>query len=520
MRLFFTSKLIFFITLPIVIFSTFILIHIENRLEEKGMEQLKSHMLELVQHYASNISSQLDKASAITNTTALFISTASVQSEENHYKILRNNLSQNRVIYGSAIAYEPNYYKNKRLYAPYVFRGKESIQELEIAKDSYNYTKPKWSWYASPKNQLSDVWSEPYFDEGAGNTLMITYSVPIMDNNKFSGVVTVDLDLTKLQETLELEDIKDSDYVILTNTGHFAYHTNKELIGKSFLNLADDLGLKKSIFIARRMITGERGFFEIGGSSKDLKGDSLVFFAPVGKYGWSFALAISKKNAQDIIYYDRDRMLMWLFAIFTLGLLLTIYVSIYSFTKPMQLLNDGLVKLSTGDKSGLLKSHKFGIFSNVTKNIISIFTTLMNNQLKSNNEIDQLKESIHEKITLLSNSEKRLSGLLSSAQNSVVIINKLGEIVATNQKSETILKLKMQNMLGEHILSFIDKKDKNIFTKVLNKLFSSIEPQELEDITIITKNNVRHRVKAIIKPVFISDEEIEANLVFIKVNDD
>ena len=43
------------------------------------------------------------------------------------------------------------------------------------------------------------VWSEPYFDEGAGNIIMSTYSIPFSRTNGerrvFTGIVTADISL-------------------------------------------------------------------------------------------------------------------------------------------------------------------------------------------------------------------------------------------------------------------------------------------------------------------------------------
>lgn len=514
MRLFFTGKLILFITIPLVILAMLALFSIKETLKESGMQQLKAHMLELVQHYAANVSSELDKSVTITNTTALYLASNPLKESDTHYALLRNNLSQNKVIYGAAIAYEENYFPNKRIYSPYVFRYEDgSLREMDIATSAYDYTQPQWQWFHDPKKEMEGVWSEPYFDEGAGDVLMITYSAPIVVSEKFAGVVTADIDLNALHETLNLKGLTHSSYVILTNTGHFAYHTKKSLIGQSFLNIADNLGLEKSIYIARKMITGERGYIEI----ENDKGEAeMVFFSPIGDYGWSFALSISKKHAQNVVFEDQNMTQIWLLAILLIGVTLSSVVSYYSFLKPLKNLEIGVQSLRSESTRIMNDIEETPPFERLTHSILALYHQFHDKLLKQTKELEEANSALKDEKAQSKYASKRVRGLLSAAQNSVVIINSMGEIVATNYKSETILKLKMKNMIGESILSFVDEPDKQRFSNMLEEMFADISEKTLEDIVIVTRSQVKHHVNAHMKPVFISEDVFECNIVFIK----
>ncbi len=512
MRFFFTGKLIVFITLPMFIVSVIALYSVKNTLQEDGMNQLKAHMLELVQHYASVVETELDKSTTIADTTALFLANSPVNDAQTHYKIIKSNIAQSRIIFGSAVAYERDYFPKKKLFGPYVYRNNENFSQIDIAAVN-DYTEPKWDWYNDPKQQLKGVWSEPYFDEGLGNILMITYSSPIIKKDLFVGVVTVDLDLLALHDTLHLEPLENSDYIILTSTGHFAYHPNSELIGKSFLNVADKLELERSVYIARKMITGEKGYLEI--KSKE-DGDEMVFFAPVGGYGWSFALSLSKESAEKIIFYDNTTTKIWLLVIMILGLLLSLYVANNIFYKPLKKLKDGVVDLEAGESLDIRQSD--GVYRELSNLITDIH--VKHKDIMDSNVVDitSIKKKLHNQGLELEHADRRTNGLLSAAQNPVVIISRIGEIVATNDKSESVLKLKIKNMIGENILAFIDDDDKELFSKTIEELFFSIVPKELPNITIVTKMKIKVKVRVIIKPVLLSEDEFEANIVFIKID--
>ena len=87
-------------------------------------------------------------------------------------------LQTNPEIFGSTVAYEPYGFATETLYfAPYICRGKYGgLVPSFLGNEEYQYF--YWDWYQIPKELGKAVWSEPYFDEGAGNIMMSTYSVP------------------------------------------------------------------------------------------------------------------------------------------------------------------------------------------------------------------------------------------------------------------------------------------------------------------------------------------------------
>ena len=86
-------------------------------------------------------------------------------------------LDNNPEIFGSAVAFEPYAFDPRsRAFAPYTFREGQSLKRISLGGKDYQYF--FWDWYQIPKELERAVWSEPYFDEGAGNIIMSTYSVP------------------------------------------------------------------------------------------------------------------------------------------------------------------------------------------------------------------------------------------------------------------------------------------------------------------------------------------------------
>ena len=84
------------------------------------------------------------------------------------------------------------------------------------------------------------MWSEPYFDKGAGNILMSTYSATFRAGDSFGGVCTVDIDLARLRETVGKEIDETLDFVILAADGRYIYHPDpSRIMARTLSDYAD-----------------------------------------------------------------------------------------------------------------------------------------------------------------------------------------------------------------------------------------------------------------------------------------
>ena len=111
-------------------------------------------------------------------------------------ELLRRTLHENPKLYGAGVFLDPALTPLGR-FAPYVFRRNGRENEIAIP---YEYT--QWDWYRLPMAAGRALWSKPYFDEGGGGTLMVTFSAPILRDGRAVGVATVDLDLEGLVSRL------------------------------------------------------------------------------------------------------------------------------------------------------------------------------------------------------------------------------------------------------------------------------------------------------------------------------
>ena len=128
------------------------------------------------------------------------------------------SLEEEPNFYGMAMAFEPGIIYNKT-FSPYVYRNNTNIAYKDVVvSDNYYYLDKEW--YTSPKNAQKSVWSEPYFDEGGAEILMATYGTPIFYQDKFAGVVTIDISLEYLQQIISSVHILKSGYAFLLSKSH------------------------------------------------------------------------------------------------------------------------------------------------------------------------------------------------------------------------------------------------------------------------------------------------------------
>lgn len=144
----------------------------------------------------------------------------------NLYHLLTERLHRNPNFYGSAIAFQPGVLDGQKRFAPYAFRQDLSIATMDIGQEAYDYTSGEWAWWTEALKLADGFWTPPYFDEGAGNTLMITFSQRFGGEAAPLGVVTTDLALSSLPARLGIDPKK---LLVLDNQGHLIYHPDNNL---------------------------------------------------------------------------------------------------------------------------------------------------------------------------------------------------------------------------------------------------------------------------------------------------
>ncbi|HOO85968.1 MAG TPA: cache domain-containing protein, partial [Prolixibacteraceae bacterium] len=213
------------------------------------------------------------------------------------YAITRRIVANNSEIIGSAIAFEPNFFKQKgKYFSPYTYRENDTLKTIQLGNPNYEYF--VMDWYQIPMRLGKPYWSEPYFDTGGGNALMTTYSVPfsaMVDGQKVpAGVITMDLELDWFTQIISEVKILESGYAsVLSRNGTFITHPNKDwIMNESVFSVAEELNNPQLREIGREMQKGNTAFVV-----STLNGvDRIMYYTPLPSSNWMLAVLFPKSE--------------------------------------------------------------------------------------------------------------------------------------------------------------------------------------------------------------------------------
>ena len=347
-----TTRMTLLILLGSAAVLAFILIYNYTSSRAIILEDAEENARHLTLSYASKIEQVFRSVAKVPENLAVFLETNPCDTDT-LMKLVQRTVETNKEIYGATVSFEP-YAFDKRLprLAPYYYRKGAEIAYEDLGTESYNYFVR--DWYYIPKVLKAPIWSQPYFDEGGGGTLMTTYSFPLFDNRDnpaartFKGILTADIALewlTKLVGSIQVE--KNGFCFIVSDAGTFVAHPQRELImWESMFSLAEERGAETLRRVGRAMIRDEAGFVDIGTTMTGE--EAFLAFARIPSPGWSLGAVFPKKDLlAEVAELHRT-----VAALAVVGVALMLAVSFIvarSITRPLRSMAKATRKVAEGD---------------------------------------------------------------------------------------------------------------------------------------------------------------------------
>jgi phosphoserine phosphatase RsbU/P len=332
------------------VFSVFLFIIIYNYQVSRKIifKETEANAYNLSQSILHQVENMLLPAQKIPDNLAYIIENTSFTKEglENFLKIVVEN---NHDIFGSCIAFEPySFEKNVENYAPYAYNAGDTMIVKDLSEGGYRYY--NWNWYVSPQKN-GPGWGEPYFDEGGGNIVMATYSVPFYWNDndhKFRGVVTVDISLEQLRKMISKIKIFNSGYSFLISpTGVYISHPDSSVvINESIFSFAGKHNQPELEAIGRDMVKGTTGFRQY--FSLMVKEKSYLFHTALKSNNWSLGMVIPEKEILSDLYKLNRRILLIGITGFIAIFIIIIIIS-RNITTPLEKLAMATHEIGTGN---------------------------------------------------------------------------------------------------------------------------------------------------------------------------
>ena len=285
-----------------------------------------------------------------------------IEEEINHpdemYHIARHIVDINPIIIGAAIAFEPNFYPEKgELFSPYSYKLHDSIYQKQLGTKDYEYH--AMDWYLIPKLLDRDYWSEPYYDEGGGEQLMTTYSLPLKDKEgRLYGIATADVSLHWLSTMMDsIKTYKRSYTFVMGRGGAFITHPDKEMLaGETCFSLAEEINDTVVKNNAYRQLEGKTGMTKFQESTF---GESYIFYKPITRTEWSMAIICDA----DELFMSARHNAFWVFLLMLTGLFIlavVCFTTIRRVSRPLELFTHSVDEIARGNLYAQLpdiKSH-------------------------------------------------------------------------------------------------------------------------------------------------------------------
>lgn len=339
------TRLILIISLSISLIFASMLGFTQWRARQILEHQVMANASNITRAVASQIATVLDDTTWVVERMADRL--ARGMDEESLRRMLRDTLEHNPQIYGSTVAFAPQVLANpSRRYSPYIYRQGDKVLFRQL-EDSYEYTEQPW--YSVPKAAGKASWSEPYFDEGGGESLMTTWSVPFHSgkDQEFAGIVTGDISLDWLANLLGNFRILSSGYLFLLSAeGRVLYHPDARFVMQETISSVTKKYSDESFRqIGERMLRGESDFIPY----TNPKGTrARLHFSPIPATGWSLGIVFPEAE----LFEGVNRLSLMAAAFGLLGILLmalVVMVVARTITQPLQDLAQAAKGISGGD---------------------------------------------------------------------------------------------------------------------------------------------------------------------------
>ena len=297
------------------------------------------------------------------------------------YTLTRRLIETDDFICGSAVAFEPHYYPDKGLfYSPYSYREGDNIMNKQLGNNNYDYH--YMDWYQIPKLLNKPYWSEPYFDQGGADIIMMTYSYPIYDTDgKMFAILTADIALEWFAEQVNSIHTYPNSFNLMIGRGgtYLVHRDTRAILNRTMFESAMNNNDEKILQTTHDMVNGKRGMAEYDYGFK-----TYIFYAPIKATGWSVAVSCLHSDIFSKVVDMRAKVMM----IATPGLILLVvlcYLLIRYMMKPLNEFAQSAMEIAKGNFSATLPKRKNNYEMETLHNSFSFM------QESLQNYIDELK---------------------------------------------------------------------------------------------------------------------------------
>ena len=364
---------------PVILVATTLLTVIsitvsKNITKEQVEETMNATLSSAEQQVAKNINSVKADASTLSMAVSAGYEDMSLAQFE---QMLQGIIGSDDIILGSGLWFEPYVFdKDEKYVGPYVYKdGDEYVTTYDYSNAEYDYFSQEY--YTLAKDSLEPIVTDPYYDETSG-TIMASCSSPVYSaDSTFLGCVTVDIELSSIQEMINSITIGENGYaVLLSSTGTYLAGLGipEESISNAILITEDS---NSSIAAAGDVVMSADSSgmttYEINGKTYDL------YYSTIEGLGWKVIITVPESQ----LFASSNNLTKTMVII----LIITLVISIIVILGQVRYISKGIKNVQTF--AGYLASGDFTVepINIKSKDEIGSMSVSLNEMFENNHEI-------------------------------------------------------------------------------------------------------------------------------------
>ncbi len=280
-------------------------------LSSRNTTELSSGLMaSMSRQYANDVQGKLNTAlSSAKALNPVFSQTGRTATRSSDISLLESILKQNEDCFGAFTLWEPDAYDGKDSqymnhvqsdasgrFIPYVHRdgaGGITIEPLTAYE-----TEGDGDYYLIPKNTLEETFIDPfYYALGDQNILVSSMVMPIIRNDRFLGVVGMDILVDTLVEELKGAVLFDTGYLFMADSsGNVFYHPDASFMGQSLFDIWSG---ESAALLTEAYATGKTVEFDEFSAGQGYENRYIVTPVSLGDHYWLVCAAapVSEINA-------------------------------------------------------------------------------------------------------------------------------------------------------------------------------------------------------------------------------
>jgi len=386
-------------------------------------------------------------------------------SEDPNVKVSRTSAESQEWMYKSFQSFIKEYSEVKNVYVGYKDKTFHIWPEVELPADYDPTGRP---WYTDAVNKDNFIWTLPYNDATDPGVVVISAAMPVKGaSGSFEGVMAIDLDITKIAETMNSITVGKNGYVMVLDANNIPFtHPDSSVIGQPIA--VDEL---RTFVEANASGTVE---YEYNGVKK------IAFVTAVDELGWKIIAAVDEREIAD----QTRGLLITLIGFASLLLAIAIVVAIVfsnvilknikRISEYISIVSKGdfskRIDIKTNDEIGQLSHDLNDMLDNVSSLMRSV-TDATGNVLSSSNDLVSLSER--------------------STQAAKEVANAVEEVAmgASKQAADSEVSSKIASQMGNNIKTLTE----NIVAMISQTTKASeINKSSVDAVNVLRQRNVEN----------------------------